>query len=163
FGRPASLERCLDRRIYACHPSPPRPAARRAPTLLPLEDREAPQLFVPMAAAVGGAIVATQVLARPAHAFTAEYAPVSVASAPIHVSPPPSREATGASQAVTARREEVTPSQVTEEGGAFSLLTSLDVANDRANPASRGVSPSAVGDAMPTTSPGEPSVADGGP
>ena len=50
----------------------PRPLARGKPALLALEDREAPQLFVPMAAAVGGAIVASQVLASPANVLLPE-------------------------------------------------------------------------------------------
>src|SRR5262245_48581625 len=74
FRVPAMLERLLARRLEcgsaAARFRTPRPD--RKPALLALEDREAPQLMVPMAAAVGGAIIASQVLARQAQASTTE-------------------------------------------------------------------------------------------
>src|SRR5262249_28287989 len=65
FRLPAILEQRLTCRVECrCSGARRSPRPPSKPALLALEDREAPQLFVPMAAAVGGAIVASQVLAR---------------------------------------------------------------------------------------------------
>jgi hypothetical protein len=126
---------------------------------LALEDREAPQLMVPMAAAVGGALIASQLLASPAHASSTEHVNISVADKSSDQIPPLSRSEIAAGQATIGPRPE-TAFVPSEDDSEFRLVASLDPTNDRQSPLQPGAGPAiSGGEVMPAF---EQSFASGG-
>jgi hypothetical protein len=140
------LERLLARRFEcgsaAARFRPPRPD--RKPALLALEDREAPQLMVPMAVAVGGAIFASQVLASQARASSTEHVNVSVVDKLGDQLPQLGHEPTAAGG--TAFRPQLESALFpTEDDSEFRLVASLDPTNERPTALRPGVSPTTAG------------------